>query len=42
MISVIVPVYKVEAFLPACLDSLLSQTVSDWEAILVDDGSPDS
>ncbi|MBQ8288078.1 MAG: glycosyltransferase [Clostridia bacterium] len=41
MISVIVPVYKVEEFLPACLDSLLSQTVTDWECILVDDGSPD-
>ncbi|MBQ8382352.1 MAG: glycosyltransferase [Clostridia bacterium] len=42
MISFIIPVYRAEAYLPACLDSLLSQTVSDWEAILVDDGSSDS
>ena len=41
MISIIVPVYKVEEFLPACLDSILAQTLTDWEAILVDDGSPD-
>ncbi len=41
MISVIVPVYKVERFLPACLDSLLGQTYTGWECILVDDGSPD-
>lgn len=41
LISVIVPVYKVEAYLPRCLDSILSQQVTDWEAILIDDGSPD-
>lgn len=40
-ISVIIPVYNVEAFLPKCLDSLLAQTYRDWEAICVDDGSPD-
>lgn len=40
-ISVIVPVYKVERFLPACIDSLLGQTFGDFEIILVDDGSPD-
>ena len=40
-ISVIIPVYKVERWLPRCLDSLLAQTCSDWEAICVDDGSPD-
>ncbi len=40
-ISVIVPVYGVEAWLSACVDSLLSQTLSDFELILVDDGSPD-
>lgn len=39
--SVIVPVYKVEDFLPRCIDSILAQTFSDFEAILVDDGSPD-
>lgn len=41
-ISVIVPVYKVERFLPACIDSLLAQTFADFELILVDDGSPDN
>ena len=41
-ISVIVPVYKVERFLPKCLDSILSQTYRDLEVILVDDGSPDN
>lgn len=40
-ISVIVPVYKAEAYLHDCIDSILSQTFSDFEAILVDDGSPD-
>ena len=41
-ISVIVPVYQAEAFLEACIDSILSQTFSDFEIILVDDGSPDN
>ena len=40
-VSVIVPIYNVEAFLPRCLDSLRRQTLSDIEIILVDDGSPD-
>ncbi len=40
-ISVIVPVYKVEPYLRECLDSVLAQTFSDFELILVDDGSPD-
>ncbi|MDE6569554.1 MAG: glycosyltransferase [Alistipes sp.] len=40
-ISIIVPVYKVERYLPQCLDSILGQTFGDWECILVDDGSPD-
>ena len=40
-ISVIVPVYKVEEYLPACVQSILCQTFSDFELILVDDGSPD-
>ena len=39
--SVIVPVYKVEAVLPRCIESILNQTVSDFELILIDDGSPD-
>ena len=41
-ISVIVPVYKAEAFLADCIDSILSQSFSDFEIILVDDGSPDN
>ena len=41
-ISVIVPVYKVEPYLPACVESLCAQSFSDFELILVDDGSPDS
>ncbi len=41
-ISVIVPVYKVEPYLCRCLDSILAQTFTDFELILVDDGSPDS
>lgn len=40
-ISVIIPVYKVEAYLPRCIDSVLAQTLADWEIVLVDDGSPD-
>ena len=41
MISVIVPVYKTEPWLRQCVDSILGQTFSDLEIILVDDGSPD-
>ena len=41
-ISIIVPVYKVEHYLKQCLDSIKAQTFTDWECILVDDGSPDS
>ena len=41
MISVIVPVYKVEKYLRQCLDSLAAQTLDDIEIIIVDDGSPD-
>lgn len=40
-ISVIVPVYNVEQYLPRCLDSILHQTFSDFEIILVDDGTED-
>ena len=42
LISVIVPVYKVEAYLSRCIDSILAQTFTDFELILVDDGSPDN
>ena len=41
-ISVIVPVYKVEPYLRQCVDSILAQTFTDFELILVDDGSPDN
>lgn len=41
-ISIIVPVYKVERHLRECLDSILGQTFTDWECLLVDDGSPDT
>lgn len=41
MISIIVPIYKVEKFLPKCIESILTQSYSDFELILVDDGSPD-
>lgn len=42
LITVIVPVYKVEPYLRRCVDSILAQTFSDFELILVDDGSPDN
>lgn len=42
LISVIVPVYKVEEYLNRCVDSILSQTFTDFELILIDDGSPDN
>lgn len=41
-ISVIVPVYKVEPYLRECVDSILAQTFTDFELILIDDGSPDN
>ena len=41
VISVIVPIYKVEQYLRQCVDSILNQTHSALEVILVDDGSPD-
>ena len=41
MISVIVPVYRVEKYLRHCVDSILAQTYTDFELLLIDDGSPD-
>lgn len=40
-ISVIVPVYKAEKYLHRCVDSILAQTFTDFEVLLIDDGSPD-
>ena len=41
-LSIVVPVYNVEEYLERCVLSILNQTFSDWEMILVDDGSKDS
>ncbi len=40
-ISIIIPMYGVEKYLRRCLDSVLNQTFTDWQAICVNDGSPD-
>lgn len=40
-VSIIVPVYKAEGYLHRCVDSILAQTFTDWELLLIDDGSPD-
>ncbi len=42
LITVVVPVYKVEKYLAKCLDSIINQTYKNLEIILVDDGSPDN
>ena len=39
--SIVIPIYKVEKYLHECVDSVLNQTFTDFEIILVDDGSPD-
>ena len=41
LISIVVPIYKVEKYLPKCIDSIINQTYKNLEIILVDDGSPD-
>ena len=42
LVSIVIPVYKVEQYLNRCVDSVLSQTLEDLQIILVDDGSPDA
>lgn len=42
MFSVIIPVFKIEEYLERCVDSVLQQTYTDFEVLLVDDGSPDN
>ena len=42
LISIIIPIYKVEKFLDRCVESVVNQTYSNLEIILVDDGSPDN
>lgn len=39
--SIIIPIYKVEKYLRQCVDSVLAQSFTDYEVILIDDGSPD-
>jgi len=41
-VSVIVPIFRIEQYLPKCIDSLLQQSFLDFELLLVDDGSPDN
>ena len=41
-VSIIVPVYNVEAYLETCLDSLVNQTLEEIEIVVVNDGSPDN
>lgn len=41
-LSIVVPVYNVEKYISQCVDSIIAQTFTDWELILVDDGSRDS
>lgn len=42
IISIIVPVYKVEKYLRNCIESVINQSYENWELILIDDGSPDN
>ena len=40
-VSILIPVYNEEVYLPRCLDSIVRQTLQSWELLLVDDGSTD-
>lgn len=42
MISVIIPIFKAEKFLHRCIDSILAQSYTGFELLLIDDGSPDN
>ena len=41
LVSIIVPVYRTASFLPKCIDSILAQSIKNFEVLLIDDGSPD-
>lgn len=41
LVSIVVPVYRAESYLAACVDSILAQSIGDFELLLIDDGSPD-
>lgn len=41
LVSIVIPVFNVERHLRQCLDSVLRQTLKEWECICIDDGSPD-
>ena len=42
LVSIVVPIYNSASYLPRCLDSILKQTYTNWECILINDGSTDN